>query len=94
NNLSEQAINVLRQFVNSKSPKIHYMDLSSLDEYQHAYILEGADDIQYEEPIFIEDDIRSLVENKLITKNITKKGNITYSITRQAFSFIEAIDRQ
>lgn len=90
--LSQQAIEVLRQFVNSKSPKMHHMNLNTLGEYQHVYILEGADNIQYKEPIFIEDDIQSLVVRNLITKKITNKGNIIYSITRQAVSFIEAIN--
>ncbi|MGP5133735.1 hypothetical protein ACTXKV_05785 [Psychrobacter cibarius] len=93
NDLSQQAIDVLRQFVNSKSPKMHHMNLNTIGEYQHVYILEGADDIQYEEPIFIEDDIQSLVDRNLITKKITNKGNIIYSITRQAVSFIETINK-
>lgn len=93
NDLSQQAIDVLRQFVNSKSPKTHHMNLNTIGEYQHVYILEGADDIQYEEPIFIEDDIQSLVDRNLITKKITNKGNIIYSITRQAVSFIETINK-
>lgn len=87
--LSQQAIDVLRQFVNSKSPKMHHVNLNTLDEHQHIYILEGADNIQYKEPIFIEDDIQSLVVRNLITKKITNKGNIIYSITRHAVSFIE-----
>ena len=81
NDLSQQAIDVLRQFVNSKSPKTHHMNLNTIGEYQHVYILEGADDIQYEEPIFIEDDIQSLVDRNLITKKITNKGNIIYIVS-------------
>lgn len=92
NNLSEQAISILRQFVKSKSSNMHYMNNSSLDGYQHDYILEGSYNIEYNDSVFIEDDIKSLVDKGLITKTFSSKGNITYKITRQAVAFIESID--
>lgn len=91
--LSEQAISVLRQFVESGSPKIHHMKLNDGSDYPHLYLLEGAvDNIQYDEPKFIEEDIDSLVSKGLITKVIGSKRGKTYNITRQAVAFIDALD--
>ncbi|WP_201615584.1 hypothetical protein [Psychrobacter urativorans] len=92
NNLSEQAVSILRQFVKSKSPNMHYMNNSSLDGYQHDYILEGPYDIEYDDSVFIEDDIKSLVDKGLITKTFNSKGGIIYNITRQAVAFIKSTD--
>ena len=91
NKLSEQAISILRQFVKSKSPNMYHMSNHSLGDYQHDYILEGSDKVEYDDSVFIEDDIKSLVDNRLITKTVSNKGNITYKITRQAVDFIDSV---
>lgn len=89
--LSDQAVDVLRQFVVSGSSKMQYMKNNS-GEGNDYYILYGAPNINYSEPRFIKDDIDSLVKTGLITMSISPKNNITYTITRQAVSFINAID--
>lgn len=96
NGLSEQAVDVLRQFVSSGCTKMHRfisrtLDVGSTDDY----LLEnkdGPDNIEYSEPRFIEDDINSLVSTGLIIESKSSKDSITYTITRQAVSFIDAID--
>lgn len=96
--LSEQAIDVLRQFVTSGCTKMHRfitrtLGVGSTDDY----LLEkdeGPDSIEYSEPRFIEDDISSLVNIGLITVSKTSKDSITYTITRQAVNFIDAIDNK
>ncbi|WP_352339350.1 hypothetical protein [Psychrobacter sp. 16-MNA-CIBAN-0192] len=92
NQLSNQAINILRHFVESKSTNMHCMNNYSLGDHQIDLILEGAKNIEYDEPIYIEDDIKSLVDRGLITKTFSTKGNIIYKITRRASDFIDSID--
>ena len=89
--LSDQAIDVLRQFVNSGSSKMHHMKNYSGEGGDH-YVLEGSPNIKYSELRFIEDDIDSLVNTGLITVYKSPKNNIIYTITRQAVSFIDAVD--
>ena len=91
--LSEQAISVLRQFVESGSPKIRHMKLNDGRGYPHLYLLEGTGEkIHYNEPNFIEGDIESLVNRSLITQTFGSKGGKIYNITRQAAAFIKTID--
>lgn len=89
--LSDQAIDVLRQFVVSGSSKMQHMKNNSGTGNDY-YILYGAPNIKYSEPRFMEDDINSLVKSGLITSTIGSKGGYTYKVTRQGVSFIDAID--
>lgn len=94
--LSDQAVDVLRQFVSSGCTKMHRfisrtLGVGSTDDYLLEN-KEGPDNIEYSEPRFIEDDINSLVSTGLITESKRSKGSITYTITRQAVHFIDAID--
>lgn len=91
--LSDQAVDVLRQFVKSGSSKMHYIKNTS-GRGGDFYILEGAPDIECSEPIFIKDDVSSLVSTGLITMSRNSKGNPIYEITRQAYRFIDAIDNK
>lgn len=90
NGLSDQAVDVLRQFVTSDSKNMHH--LQDLSEDGDSYILEGAPEIQYSESRFIEDDINSLVDTGLINLTIASRGGKVYKITRQAIAFINHID--
>ncbi|MGO2213685.1 hypothetical protein ACTXJ2_13285 [Psychrobacter alimentarius] len=91
--LSDQAVDVLRQFVVSGSSKMQYMKNNS-GEGNDYYILYGAPNINYSEPRFIKDDIDSLVKTGLITMSISLKNNIIYTITRQAVRFIDKVDNK
>lgn len=91
--LSDQAIDVLRQFVNSGSTNMHYRKNNS-GRGGDFYVLEGAPNIEYSESRFIGDDINSLVNSGLITLSRGSKGGHIYKITRQAVSFIDAIDNK
>ncbi len=96
NGLSDQAIDVLRQFVKSDCKKMHRFISRTLGAgSKDIYSLEGterASSLEYSEPRFIEDDINSLVDMSLITLSESSKNSITYTITRQAVSFIDAVD--
>jgi hypothetical protein len=87
--LSEQAIDVLRQFVNSSGDSIVVSKTIGDDK---PYQIDGARLIDFEEPRFIEDDFDNLVENGLIKSEIDGSGYQWYKITRKAIRFIELID--
>lgn len=91
NGLSDQAVDVLRQFVKSGSSKLHHMKNTSGRGGDY-YMLEGGPNVEYSEPRFIEDDINKLVTSGLITLALGSKGGKIYKITRQAVRFIDAID--
>ncbi|MEL0620482.1 hypothetical protein [Psychrobacter proteolyticus] len=89
--LSEQAVDVLRQFVESGSVRILHIQTQSYEGVDNIYSLDNGG-IEYSEPRFIETDIDSLVNAGLITMTKGNNGGGIYRITRQAVSFIDAID--
>lgn len=91
--LSEQAIDVLRQFVESDSARMIHIQTWSFEELDNIYSLDNGG-VEYSEPRFIEDDVDSLVDAGLITKTLGKNEGFIYKITRQAVAFIEAIDNK
>ena len=88
NGLSDQAINVLRQFVNSKSKSIYRVE--TIDGEVN-YLLMSDGNIEYDDSRFIDADVQSLVDNKLITKEALSSSDFSYGITRQAVVFIESL---
>lgn len=86
--LSDQAINVLRQFVNSKSKSIYRVE--TIDGEVN-YLLMSDGNIEYDDSRFIDADVQSLVDNKLITKKALSSSDFSYGITRQAVVFIESL---
>jgi len=88
NSLSDQAIGVLRQFVNSKSKSIYRVE--TIDGEVN-YLLMSDGNIEYDDSRFIDADVQSLVDNKLITKEALSSSDFSYGITRQAVVFIESL---
>ena len=86
--LSDQAINVLHQFVNSKSESIYRVE--TIDGEVN-YLLMSDGNIEYDDSRFIDADVQSLVDNKLITKEALSSNDFSYGITRQAVTFIESL---
>ena len=86
--LSDQAINVLHQFVNSKSKSIYRVE--TIDGEVN-YLLMSDGNIEYDDSRFIDADVQSLVDNKLITKEALSSNDFSYGITRQAVTFIESL---
>ena len=93
NGLSDQAIDVLRQFVKSDVIEMHHLQTRSYEGVHNIYYLDTSQ-IDYNEPRFIEPDIDSLANAGLITLASGSKGSEVYKITRQAVAFIEAIDNK
>lgn len=84
--LSDQAVDVLRQFVNSGSEHMEHVQFAS-DRYINQYLLQEGS-IHYTQPRFIEEDIDALYDAGLIDFASTT----VYKVTRQGVSFIDAID--
>lgn len=91
--LSNQAVDVLRQFVESDSARMLHIQTWSFEGLDNIYSLDNGG-VEYSEPRFIEDDMNSLVDAGLITKTLGKNGGFIYKITRQAVQFIDAIDNK
>lgn len=91
NGFSEQAIDVLRQFVKSDGIEMRHLQTWNYEGQSNAYYLDNGE-VEYNEPRFIETDLDSLVNAGLITLTRGSKGSAIYKITRQAVRFIDFID--
>ena len=88
--LSQQAVELLQQFEDSgasRAIELRYTDCSSLmctdGNQQH---------LECKEPRFIEDDLRALVENKLLHLDRNSQGNRVFVYTRMASDFVKSIN--
>lgn len=86
--LSNQAISVLRQFVDSNSKSIFRIETM---DGEVNYLLTSDGNIEYDDGRFIDADVQSLVENRLIVKENSPSGDSIYGITRQAVAFIDSL---
>lgn len=86
--LSNQAISVLRQFVDSNSKSIFRIETM---DGEVNYLLTSDGNIEYDDGRFIDADVQSLVENRLIVKENSSSGDSIYGITRQAVAFIDSL---
>lgn len=87
--LSDQAIDVLRQFVNSGSQSI------LVERFRGnigLYLLDKGGQLNFEDHRLIEDDFRVLTEYQLVIPKTTVKGTQKYVITRRAVELINSID--
>lgn len=91
--LSDQAIFILRQFVESGAQQFSYMHLGS--EAWSMQISQGEQSqIGVIEPRFIVDDLNQLVALQLITETPHGENRWLYGITRSAVRLIESIDQK
>ena len=86
--LSNQAISVLRQFVDSNSKSIFRVETT---DGEVTYLLTSDGNIEYDDDRFIDAYVQSLVENRLIVKENSPSGDSIYGITRQAVAFIDSL---
>jgi len=86
--LSDQALSILRQFVNSGSEEFGVI------RHGLSYILNLTKGgmISFHEPKYIQDDLDKLVSLGFLRTRFGNNGNIFYGITRNAFQYIKVID--
>ena len=89
--LSEQAVLILRQFVESGEDQFVYIDFG-----EGQFILQPCNNdsssIEIMEPRFIEDDLNQLVALQFLSVKPNSQGNPIYGITRNAVRFMEVVD--
>jgi len=88
--ISDQAIEVLRQLVNS--PSTSFMKHRVGPNTDALILMQGGGQVNFEEQRFIDDDLDNLVNFGLLRLSYGSKGSDIYSITRDAAKFINSID--
>lgn len=88
--ISNQAINVLRQLVNS--PSTSFMKHRVGPNTDALILMQGGGQVNFEEQRFIDDDLTTLVSYGLLGLSYGSKGSEIYRITRDAVQFISSID--
>lgn len=87
--LSKQAISILTQFEDKQASKA--LEANSFGGMT-LLLLDGASgNIEYDEPRFIEDDLKSLIELGLLRHDYNSKGDNLYIFTRAASSLVKGI---
>ena len=86
--LSDQAISILRQFVNSNSDEFGII----INGREYCLMLTSGGSMDVEDQRFLKDDLNTLVELGFLHPRIGSKGSQFYGITRNADRFINVID--
>jgi hypothetical protein len=89
--LSNQAVHVLRQLVNSDAQYIIY---TPLDSTRVGFQLSNDELMQFTELRFLKDDLDKLVSLGLLTAEFTGSDTILFHITRNAVRLIGAIEKR
>lgn len=90
--ISDQAVSVLKQLVDSGAKEFmeHAMSNGQPNKY---YLLGGASgQIEYSEPRYLEDDLEKLVQIGLLHLKFASKGSRRFLITREAETFVNMMN--
>lgn len=88
--ISEQAVSVLRQLVDSEGYK--FLKSGAIGHGPMFHILGGkGGQIEYTEPQFIEDDLNTLISIGLLNQDYNSRGEPLYVVTRAAVKFLAAL---
>ena len=88
--ISEQAVSILSQLVNSEGSK--FLKSGAIGRGPIFLILGGkGGQIEYTEPQFIEDDLNTLLSIGLLTQDYNSKGEPLYVVTRAAVKFLATL---
>jgi hypothetical protein len=91
--LSDQAVSILRQLVNSGAKLFMEHKVMTGDPDEYILMEGGYGHIKYDEPQFIEDDLQRLVSSSLLQLEHGSKGSRKFIITRAASKLIHEVDR-
>lgn len=87
--LSDQAISILTQFEDREASKI--LEVHSLQDMGLLFLDGKGGAIEIDEPLFIEDDLKILVELNLLRHDLNSSGDNLYIFTRAASGLIKSI---
>lgn len=91
--ISEQAFSILRQIVESGAKLFMECKITSGNEPDEYLLMEGANGkIKYDEPRFMEDDLKTLIRLGFLNLEIASRGSRRFLVTREAVRFIRAAD--
>jgi len=91
-NLSEQAISILSQFVNSGTTSFFYEDLGSSG---FSLGWKVGNEIEITEPRLLEDDLGKLVQlGLLLVDHAAGRNRTVYRLTRNAVKFLGAFEKR
>jgi len=90
NSLSEQAINILRQFENVEASTVLEQNYMS-NETAYIFMDGQGGELEYSDVRFIEDDFSVLVELGLLRLEFGKNGGKLYKFTREASKLVRSI---
>lgn len=85
--LSEQAVDILRQLVNSDSQYILYVDLNA----DCVLNLQSGGQVSFTEPRFLKDDLERLVGLGFLRPEYTSQDTTLFHVTRNAVRLVGAI---
>lgn len=86
--LSDQALDILKQFFESGASSV--LEIKAPDG-TGLYFLDGnKNNIKFSDSRFLEDDLKLLVELRLLRQEFNRKGESIYVLTRAASSLIES----
>ena len=88
--LSEQAISILRQFVNSGAEDFFYANFGG-GTFSLGW--EAGNEIEITELRFLEDDLDKLVQLELLSPQYTGSETIRFRLTRNAVKFLQAVEK-
>lgn len=89
--LSDQAVSMLRQLVDSQAKEIWEMKKNTGEPDE--YLLMGGvgkGPVKYDEPLFIDDDFRTLCALGLLQAKVSPNGTRMFGLTRAAVAFVAA----
>ena len=88
--LSEQAISILRQLIESGCSAFACLKLE--ESGAHLQLLNNGGSMEVAEPRFLEDDLSRLAELQLLRPELNSQGLPIFHLTRDAVRLLEAID--
>ncbi|HFQ5441284.1 TPA: hypothetical protein ACGUPU_002325 [Vibrio vulnificus] len=88
--LSEQSIDILRQFESSGASK--FLEVKTLNDTTYMF-LDASGNLSISEPRFIEDDLEQLCRLGLLLPDYNGKGDRIFKITRLTISFLDGVKK-
>lgn len=89
--LSEQAVSILRQFINTEADFFFY---ENFGDGNWSLGVPNGEQFGVTEPRFIGDDLDKLVGLGLLTVELNSQGTPLYHVTRDSIHFLKAVDEK
>ncbi len=90
NELSDQAVSILKQLVDSGGRAILEMKMRGFSIFQ---VIGASGGIEYDEPRFLDDDLKQLCKLELLIPSTNKDNQRVFTLTRFAIRYMEQLNR-